>query len=380
MNILLLTDGITPYVTGGMQKHSYVMAKLLAKNNCTVTLVHCGITYQHSFNQHYSDIFTEKEREYITPIFVPFIKMGKLPGHYIKESKWYSKRIGETYNLNQELPKFDLIYAQGFTGWHFLENKHHIPVIVNLHGYEMFQKAPNLKVKLEHFLLRPFVKQTLKKADYVLSFGGEIDRIISSLNVPNSKLIQQSNGIETNWITTNQPKTLSVKTFTFIGRYERRKGIEELTIALKQLIKDEKNFIFNFIGPIAKEHQINHSQINYLGEIKNANKIKSILDDSDFLISPSYSEGMPTVILESMARGNAIIATNVGANSRMINQNGILIDSTPISIENGIKKALQLNDSELLKMKQKSIKLVKNQFTWESVIQQQLVEFRKVIQ
>jgi len=379
VTILLLTDGITPYVTGGMQKHSYVMAKLLAKNNCKVTLVHCGFTYQHEFNKHYTDVFTEQELEQVTPIFIPFIKMGSLPGHYIKESKWYSKRIGESYNLDKILPKFDLIYAQGFTGWHFLDNKHQIPVIVNLHGYEMFQKAPNIKVKIEHLLLRPFVKKTLQKADFVLSFGGKINDILADLKVPSTKIIQQSNGIEADWITIKEPKTPPLKTFTFIGRYERRKGIEELTIALKQLIKVKKNFTFNFIGPILREHQINHEQIKYLGEIKNADKIKSVLDDSDFLISPSYAEGMPTVILEAMARGNAIIATNVGANSRMTNQNGILIDSTPKSIENGIKKALQLSDSALLKMKKQSITLVKTQFTWENVIQQQLLQFKKII-
>ena len=33
----------------------------------------------------------------------------------------------------------------------------------------------------------------------------------------------------------------------------------------------------------------------------------------DVLICPSYSEGMPNVIIEAAARGLAIIATNVGA-------------------------------------------------------------------
>ena len=51
MNILFLTDGIPPYVTGGMQKHSYIVSKLLSENECKVTLVHCGVLGKSDFNE-----------------------------------------------------------------------------------------------------------------------------------------------------------------------------------------------------------------------------------------------------------------------------------------------------------------------------------------
>ena len=40
MKIALLTDGIYPYVIGGMQKHSYFLAKYLARNKINVDLYH----------------------------------------------------------------------------------------------------------------------------------------------------------------------------------------------------------------------------------------------------------------------------------------------------------------------------------------------------
>ena len=44
------------------------------------------------------------------------------------------------------------------------------------------------------------------------------------------------------------------------------------------------------------------------------------------MVCPSYSEGMPNVILEAMARGLAIIATDVGAIAEMVDStNGILM-------------------------------------------------------
>lgn len=377
MRILFLTDGITPYNTGGMQKHSYTMVKLLAQNICEVTLVHCGFFNQEEFFEDYADIFTDKELTYITPQFIPFLSNGKIPGHYISESKVYSENIKKHIGIN--LSKYDLIYAQGFTGWAFLRNNQNIPVIVNLHGFEMFQKAPSKRVKLEHYLLRPFVKKIINKADYVLSFGGQIDNILKTLKINPSKIILQSNGIEDNWITSNKLESLDVRTFTFIGRYERRKGIEELTAALSDLIKCDLKFKFNFIGPIPEKNKIENSNINYLGEIKDSKKIKNLLDQSDFLISPSYAEGMPTVILEAMARGNAIIATDVGANSKMIDKNGWIIDSMPESILEALKQAITINASELSIMKQNSINKVKSEFVWETVIKTQIKSFNKLI-
>ena len=50
------------------------------------------------------------------------------------------------------------------------------------------------------------------------------------------------------------------------------------------------------------------------------------MDNCDILICPSYSEGMPNVILEGMSRGLAIITTDVGANELLVsNENGKLI-------------------------------------------------------
>ena len=41
MNILLITDGITPFVTGGMQRHSTNLAKYFTLAGVNITLVHC---------------------------------------------------------------------------------------------------------------------------------------------------------------------------------------------------------------------------------------------------------------------------------------------------------------------------------------------------
>ena len=91
----------------------------------------------------------------------------------------------------------------------------------------------------------------------------------------------------------------------------------------------------------------------------------------DVLICPSYSEGMPNAILESMARGLAIITTDVGANPLLVDDEvGWLIDVNNLKLEliNSIYAVLNKNNFELLKMKKNSIDRVNKEFNWNLII------------
>lgn len=369
MNILFLTDGIAPFVTGGMQSFATTMVKSLVKRGHQVTLVHCGQTGKTDFNDSYDTVFSSEEIKLIEPIFIPFLAKGSLPGHYIKENRAYSKRIKES--INSRLSNYDFVYANGLVGFSFFENKENVPVMLNLHGFEMYQKAPSLKVKLTHYMLRPAIKESVTKADFVLSYGGKIDQILLNLNVNKEKIIKQSNGIDKEWITTKNLQLNDIITFTFVGRNERRKGIEELTIALKKLTLKDIEFKFNFIASIPLVQQIDNPSIKYF-DVSGSKNIKNYLDQSDFLICPSYAEGMPTVILEAMARGNAIIATDVGATNKLIKNNGWLIEASSKSILNALKKAIALPKNDLKSLKEASINHVKGNFIYEDFIDLQI--------
>ena len=100
---------------------------------------------------------------------------------------------------------------------------------------------------------------------------------------------------------------------------------------------------------------------------------------ADTLFCPSYSEGMPTVILEAMSCGCAIIATDVGAVNTMVNKhNGWLTEGDiEQGLEIAIKDVLSIGYSELHEKKIASINRVKANFTWEHVITQTIAEIAK---
>lgn len=376
MKIALFTDGIYPYVVGGMQKHSYYLAKYLANNGIYVDLYHC-VPYARPLVDKLEG-FTEKELKYLKNICINTDKTANYPGHYIVESYNYSKKIYYQFLENMDV---DFVYTQGFSGWYYVKQKSKAvslpPIGVNFHGLEMFQKAPSFRVKLEHLMFRYPVKRVIRLSDVVFSLGGKLTYILETIAGTKDKVVITPIGIDESWIKDEEDinlenKSLS-KRFVFLGRYERRKGIEELTYVITE-IKSKYNFQFDFIGPIPEEKKIDSDQILYHGLIREESKIKEILRASDVLVVPSYSEGMPTVILEAMASGCAIIATNVGAVCEEVSkENGWLIEpGDELSLKHSIIDAIATSDDILRAKKDTSITKIRERFLWDNVVQQTL--------
>lgn len=384
MRIALITDGISPYVLGGMQKHSYYLAKYFAKNGIDVDLVHYNDS---NYDINKLDFFTDEEKKHIHSIVIHFPTSKKFPGHYVYNSYKYSCLA---YNaIRENLKHYDFIYTKGFSGWKLISEKHKgniscCKIGVKFHGYEMFQIAPEPKAKLQQQILRPFVKKISQQADIVFSYGGKITGIIKSIHVKSNNIVEIPSGVEKNFISESiASHNDNKRKFVFLGRAERRKGIVELNEVLQKLISSNKkinteSFQFEFIGPISNEMQISHPSIIYHGEIRDSQKIKSILSQNDVLVCPSWSEGFPNVILEAMASGLAIIATNVGAIPAAVsNTNGWLIEpANNLQLENAIIDAI--NNPNLNSKKEQSLQLAQSTFNWDIISKKTIEEITKI--
>lgn len=368
MQIALLTDGIAPYVIGGMQKHSFYLAKYFAKQGIYVDLYHFNTS---DLAIEKLEAFTTDEKKYINSIIINFPTSIRFPGHYVYNSYKHACLIFE--HIKPHLKKYDFIYSKGFTGWKLINEKSKgnvtcCEVGVNFHGYEMFQIAPETKAKLQQLILKLFVKTISQKADIVFSYGGKITDIIKSIGVNPKQIIEIPSGVEKEFISNSiASHGAAYCKFVFLGRAERRKGISELNKVIHNLISQKLNFTFEFIGPIPDSMKIKHDSIKYHGEIRDAQKIKNILSQNDVLVCPSWSEGFPNVILEAMASGLAIIATDVGAISAMVSaKNGWLIKPMKAKeLEVALTEAI--NSKDLAAKKEYSLDLVKSTFNWDII-------------
>lgn len=372
MKLLIITDGVFPFVVGGMQRHSHYLTKFMVQRGHHVTLVHCvNQGTQMPTKQEVRESLGFDEDAKFESICLRFPSMGSAPGHYLKESFAYSKQIFD--QLKNRFTEFDFIYAKGFSAWHTIDQKKRglkiPPIGVKFHGYEMFQPAASLMSLWQHFLLKSPVKWNTLNADYVFSYGGKITEIIESIGVPKSRIIEAPTGIERSWLIEKVSTHSGPIKFLFLGRYERRKGVEELNVALGQILAKSK-CEFHFVGPIPPSKKIKSESVVYHGQITEKQALQSVMDTCDVLVVPSHSEGMPNVIMEGMARGMAILATDVGAVKLLVGEtSGMLISPKNVSqLAEVLQYFESLDAAKLLEIRMKSRQRVEELFTWEEVV------------
>jgi glycosyltransferase involved in cell wall biosynthesis len=364
MKIALLTDGIHPYVIGGMQKFAFQLVQQLVKSGNEVYLFHCN---QSSYNINKLEFFTDEEKKHIKAFVIPFPKTANLPFHYFYESRKYASLLAGA--LSKVIKDIDFIFVQGFCATalpEISERKGFPPVAVHLHGLEMFQASPSLKAGFSQYMFRAEAKANLKKADYTISFGGKLTGMLEEF-IDKERIWEIPGGIDESWFTANKNESDGKVHFVFVGRYELRKGIKELHAALKMFPKKD-GFTFDFIGPIPDEHKIISPEIRYHGQLSSEEDIKQILSRADVLVCSSYAEGMPYVIMEGMACGLAVVATDVGAVSLLVNnENGWIMDR-PDSTEifKTLSEVVKTKRALLEEKKLNSSRKIKN-FTFEKV-------------
>ncbi|MDC3134248.1 glycosyltransferase family 4 protein [Bacteroidota bacterium] len=387
MKIALLTNGLSPFIVGGMQKHSASIAVELVQAGHNVDLFHFIHRGQDLLNlKEFNNYYFNSDHGF-NNVFCCFFPVSlKFPGHYIWNSIRYSKWIYKEICSQKE--DYDFIYSKGFTAWQFLakrkKNNFKTKVGVNFHGYEMFQFAPNFKFKIQQIFLRFFVKRIIHKTDFVFSYGGKITEIILSLGIDKTKILESPSAISIDWIKNNNIISLNTNLkFLFVGRYERRKGIQEINKAIFLLSKELNNCEFHFVGSIPENRKIHSDKLKiiYHGLIIDDIKKKKLYDKCDVLLCPSYSEGMPNVVLEAMARGLIIIATDVGAMNTLVSKdNGILIKVCKSSlIKDAIEKINLTEKKIILKMKYNSVKKIKKNFSWPYVLNSLIFKIKKII-
>lgn len=115
-----------------------------------------------------------------------------------------------------------------------------------------------------------------------------------------------------------------LRTVVYVGDVCISKGSRELLEAAAMLPEVQ----FRLIGSVAQEIADMDCPTNatFVGRLEQE-EVKRELDNADVFVFPSYSEGFSQALLEAMARGLPVVASDVGANRDMIeDKGGIILD------------------------------------------------------
>lgn len=164
--------------------------------------------------------------------------------------------------------------------------------------------------------------------------------------------------------------------FTFIGRIIKEKGIIEFlnaVIKFNRIYPNKAKFLI--LGSLYKNNFLfnkkfkRYLKISKICHITKSNKVNKFIENSHFIVLPSYREGLSKVLLEAISIGRPIITSNVPGCSELVKDgvNGYLLNNiSSDEILKAFKKSIFLNQSKLSIMSNKS-NLISRKYTEERV-------------
>lgn len=367
LRIAILANGIFPYAIGGMQKHTTYLARYLAKAGIEVDLYFIKDARHPSAERIRREQFGNDQAINVHPVF--HRRLPYFPGHYYLTCWWQSRYLARAV-LSAAKP-VDFILAQGYTGWHAMQARRTPacglpPIGMHAHGLEALQEDGGLWFTIKNSFAPTWQRQNIRLADVNLSLGGKMNDLLTSAGACLDSILPAYNGIDEAWLCPEiEIRDQSQRTkFLFVGRDTQRKGFLELNESILAFANDPQ-FEMHFVGSIAKQRRVDADNFIYHGTITDEQELRSVYRSCDVLVVPSHTEGMPTVILEAMATGLAVIATDVGAISMAVDDTtGWLIPSrNPAALRQAMATAMK---SDLIGRKRAGRRKVE-MFTWERV-------------
>lgn len=368
LKVAFCTDGIFPQSVGGMQRHSRLLVEALAATG-QVDLV---VLHPHPGEVLFPGLDHVRE-----------IPLPPLPGrkHYFLELYDYSKKVRDVL---AGMPDH-IVYSQGLSVWAGLAELAH-RTIVNPHGLEPYQ-ALGWKARLKTWPYRRVFDRIFRRSARTISLGGRLTDILRARMGGRGQLLVLPNA--TNPLPLPRESLLKTRqqplTFLFVGRFAFNKGIDILLEAAQQLnaAGRQSEFAIDLCGkgPLFEQMQARYPLPNtrFRGFVTDEDLAAAYLEDQVFVL-PTLFEGMPTVVLEAMARAMPVIVTDVGATLELVGpDNGLIIQKQDVAdLKRAMEHFIDLGAAEFAALSGASLDKFQARFTWEAVAAAHLELFGKM--
>ncbi|KKG11799.1 glycosyl transferase family 1 [Methanosarcina mazei] len=254
-----------------------------------------------------------------------------------------------------------------------------IPVVITVHGLNSMRvkgSYPKSDYLNFRFILYPyFEKKALQRASRIINVSQWTKEKSDSVIGVNSKTVYIPNGIVYEKYSNIKPRDLNHPSIFFAGRLVKLKNVDILIKALsiiKETNPDAHLYIagsgpqYQKLGSLSVEFNVdkNITFLNFISEDEMLKMYASV----DIFALPSKFENCPMVLLEALAVGTPVVASNVGGIPQILDNGkyGLLAESG--NVEDFAQKIITLIKNKSLRneLSEKGKQRVK-EYSWDDI-------------
>ncbi|WP_153722087.1 glycosyltransferase [Sporosarcina cascadiensis] len=254
-----------------------------------------------------------------------------------------------------------------------------LPYIVTVHGGDLDKMAKKSS------RIAGFTRKILEEASHIITVGEKLRQdVIEDYGIAPSNVEVMSMGVDTNIfkpmgreearLLLNVP--LNEHVLIFVGNVIESKGVMELLEAYRQVKASHPDLLLYIIGS-QKDQRFTETVKQKIQETGAAGiefkepvsqtELAKWMSAADILALPSYHEGFGLVVLEALASGAKVVATNVGGLPYLLQDGaGILVEPRSAdSLAEGLDQALS---NEVTRAQQEVIQQAVQQHSFEVIV------------
>jgi len=385
MKVLMVGTGmfpIPPPKEGGAEKHMFNLVRELAKLGHEI---HC-----------INDVSDARELKGIRTYEVNPSKLGsplEFKSWIFHGAKVELRLCKKSFEVLRK-EKFDVIHVQDVKGnvpGLFLSFLKKAPIVFTMHGLTPWMREYDsiFEEKFRKFLWLTSELHFLRRANHIITVNRALqDHLVSNWDIPKSKITYIPNGIEPSFFTERENHSVREKYglpshyCLFVGQLISRKGIKYLLEALDNAADvkcvivgsgPERSRLANLFEKLESD-----GKIVPLGNVPFEDLV-DLYQGADFFVLPSLSEALSLTLLEAMASGIPVVASDLPGLRDVVTEghDGFLVPPADVEKLRERMELLAENTSLCKKMGRNARETVKK-YSWSEIAKKTVEVYERV--
>ncbi len=214
--------------------------------------------------------------------------------------------------------------------------------------------------------------RVLRAAAAVIVFTeSQQQTIASQYGVDPARIVPIRNGVEDAFYNDDARALHPKPRLLFVGRLAAEKN---LAVLLEALAGVSEHFETTLVGDGPLEEELKRSaadlrleNVHFYGRA-DGEELRKLYRAADFFVLPSKSEGMSLVLLEALAMGLPVVATNLVSNREIVldGENGLLVEpDNPAALRTALLEVI--DDADRYERMSRTARKLAEQYRWDAV-------------